>query len=486
MEGWTTIRFLHAQGKSIKAIAAELGVARNTVRLALRRDDTPKYQRARQPNQQLVPFEDAIERMVVVEQFIGSRIYREVRARGYTGGKTALYAHLKQRREAVPDARVTERFETGPAEQGQFDWSSYTVVLGGETTRVIVFCLTLGFSRRKFYWPSLVETQVAIFEALEVCLRHFGGVPKTLLVDNPKSFVSNADPAHFQWNTRFLELCGHYRFEPRACHPNRPRTKGKVERPFFYLEQHLIKGGTWQDLDGFGEALRRFSAEELDQQVHGTTRERPDERFARERDLLTPLPTRPFVGTHELVRKVSWDCLVSFEGSRYSVPWPYAAKQVWLRPSQGTRLVVRNQRGEEIACHHVSDQKGVTRIDPAHYAGLRGNHPRTKAMLTEAFARRFPDHVWFAEGVFAQQRTNGPTHVRAVLALADLYTHDALLTAFAKAREYTTFSHRFVRGLLEVTDATRPAAVPTHVIQPPLLIVPSDLGVYQRILETGR
>ena len=485
MAGWTTIRYLHAQGKSIKAIAAELGVARNTVRLAVRREEPPVYARPARPNPQLAPFAEEIERMVVVERFIGSRIVRELTARGYTGGETAVYAFLRQRKEARPDPRLTMRYETEPGEQGQFDWSPYTVSLGGLTTRVVVFCLTLGFSRRKVYLPSLVETQVAIFEALEESFGSVGGAPKKILVDNARAFVTDADPARFAWNIRFLELCGHYRVEPVACAPGRPRTKGKVERPFFYLEQHLIKGGAWADLDAFAADLLRFSAE-CDALVHGTTGERPIDRFERERDLLTPLPTRPFVGTHEAVRKVSWDCLVSFGGSRYSVPWPYAAKQVWLRPSRGTHLAVRNQRGEEIARHALSARTGVTVLDPAHYTGLRTDQPRTRALLAEAFARRFPDHGDFAEGVVAQQRTNAAAHLRAVLALAEVYAPEALATAFAAARAYNTYSHRFVRGLLEASDATRRDRPPAHALQPPLLTVAADLRPYQRILEAGR
>src|SRR5688572_10180820 len=107
VEGWTTIRYLHAQGKSIKAIATELGVERNTVRLALRREGPPQYQRRPRPNPQLLPFADEIERMVVVERFIGSRILRELRARGYAGGATALYTTLRQRKEGEPDPRLT-------------------------------------------------------------------------------------------------------------------------------------------------------------------------------------------------------------------------------------------------------------------------------------------------------------------------------------------------------------------------------------------
>lgn len=503
MEGWTTIRYLHAQGKSVKAIAAEVGVARNTVRLALRRDGPPKYQRPPRPNPQLVPFADEIERMVVVERFIGSRIMRELRARGYAGGATPLYAYLRRRKEGLPDPRLTVRFETPPGHQGQFDWSPYTVLLGGLTTKLVVFSLTLGFSRRKLFLPSLVETQPAIFEALEGSWRYFGGTTQELLVDNPRAFVTNADPARFAWNRHFLELCGHYRIQPIACHPNRPRTKGKVERPFFSLEQQLIKGGAWADLDDFARALLAYS-QELDQQIHGTTAERPSDRFERaggERVSLTPLPGRPFVGTHEEQRKVSWDCLVSFGGSRYSVPWQYAAKQVWLRPSRGTHLTVRDQHGEEIARHAVATRKGITVLDPAHYAGLRTDQPRGKALLTHVFLRQFPDHGAFVEGLVAQQHHNAGKHLRVVLALAEVYTTEAVAAALAAARDYNTYSQRFVRGVLEAGDATRRARSmdgagtvghalrprePLHASPVPVMHVTADLGVYQRLLESAR
>lgn len=505
MEGWTTIRYLHAQGKSIKAIAAEVGVARNTVRLALRREGPPRYQRPPRANPQLVPFADEIERMVVGERFIGSRILRELRKRGYAGGATALYAYLRRRTVGLPDPRLTVRFETAPGQQAQFDWSPYTVRLGGLATKVVVFSLTLGYSRRKLFLPSLVETQPAIFEALETSWRSFGGTTQELLVDNPRAFVTNANPVRFAWNRHFLELCGHYRIQPIACHPHRPRTKGKVERPFFSLEQQLIKGGAWADLDDLARALLAYS-QELDHQLHGTTGERPIDRFEREggeRACLTPLPTQLFVGTHEEVRKVSWDCLVSFGGTRYSVPWPYAAQQVWLRPSRGTHLLVRNQHGEEIACHALATRKGVTVLDPVHYAGLpdgRSDQPRSKALLTHVFLQRFPDHAAFVDGLVAQQDNNAGKHLRVVLSLAEVYTTEAMEAALHAAREYHTYSHRFIRGLLEAGDATRRdravgegmAGMAGHVRPslPPasalVLRVTADLGVYQRVLEAAR
>ena len=447
MEAWTTIRYLHAQGKSLRAIAKELGLSRNTVRAALRAENPPRYRRPKRQNSALEPFLPQIEQMVVEQHFIGSRILRELRALGYAGGKTPLYEYLRTLKVETDRSRVTERFETAPAQQGQFDWSPYTVLLGGVVTRVIVFCLTLAFSRRKFYWPSLDESQASVFEALDAGLHYFGGSPKQLLVDNARVFVSDASSQHFAWNRHFLELCGHYGIEPRACQPSRPRTKGKVERPFFYLEQHFIKGHTWEHFGEFARALAAFSRDELDTLIHTTTGERPIDRFQGERALLTPLPAAPFIGTHEEMRKVSWDCLLSFAGSRYSVPWPYAGKHVWLRTSQGLKLIVRNQAGEQIATHPLSARKGSTNIDPAHYEGLRQALPKTRVLLEEAFLHLFPQHGHFIEGLLIQQKNNALRNLRAILGLAEVYPREALAAAFVAAKEYNTCSQRFIRGL---------------------------------------
>ncbi len=54
MEGWTTIRYLQAQGKSIHAIAKELGVTRKVVRRALASaEERPTSERAKQANPKL-------------------------------------------------------------------------------------------------------------------------------------------------------------------------------------------------------------------------------------------------------------------------------------------------------------------------------------------------------------------------------------------------------------------------------------------------
>ncbi len=486
MEAWTTVRYLAAQGKPIRTIARELGLARNTVRAALKADTAPQYTRPPRPNPQLVPFHEAIRRMRSEQGLIGSRILRELRAQGYTGGQTALYAYLRQVKAAQPDPRVTMHFETPPGQQGQFDWSPYTVLLGEQPTHIVAFGLTLGYSRRKHYWLSRDETQSSVFEALEAAFTHFGGVPKELLVDNAKVFVQDAHPARFTWNPHFLAFCGHYAVQPIACAPYWPRTKGKVERPFFYLEQQFLKGQRWPDFDALVAALARFEADDLDLRVHATTQERPRDRFRSEQPLLTPLPVTAFLGAHEESRTVSWDCLVAFGGSRYSVPWRYAGERVWVRGSQGVRLHVRSQQGERIASHALAAVKGSTVIDPAHYEGLTPRLPKTRALAKQTFLSRFPEHDWFLEGLLAQHPPNGTAQLRAVLALAELYPTGEVLAAFAAARQYQAFSHAFVRGVLESSGTVATPAASRPVATPPLGRLSADLTAYQAVLEAGR
>ncbi len=486
VEARTTIRYLHAQGVGIRAIASQLGLARNTVRAAIRAPSPPTRTRAKRANPHLAPFAAPIATMLFEQRFIGSRILRELETLGYRGGPTALYAYLAQLKAERASPRGVERFETGPGEQAQFDWSPYQIALGDGVRRVVLFGLILGYSRRKYYLASLDETQSSAFAALEQGFAHFGGVAKRLLVDNAKVLVADARPATFAWNAHFLELCGHYQIEPVACQVRRPQTKGKIERPFFYIEEHFIKGGRFADLDDLNGQLARFQAEELDLRVHGTTQARPLDRFAAERPYLTPLPVGRFISRLDEVRKVSLDCLVSYGGSRYSVPQQYAERQVWVRPVLGTRLEIHAQHGECIATHPLTTAKGSLVIQQEHYAGLRQRTPLTKVIISAAFLARFPDQQAFLEGLLAAHPTGPALLLRAVLDLAASYPDDALRAAFAAAVQHRCYTLPFLRGLIEQHAPRQEvpqrlavvlAALPTQPVTRPLT-------VYQQLLDS--
>jgi hypothetical protein len=122
---------------------------------------------------------------------------------------------------------------------------------------------------------------------------------------------------------------------------------------------------------------------------------------------------------------------------------------VWLLPSHGANLVILNSKREVIAEHELSASKGATILKRDHYASLRRGTPRTYVLLAQDFLAQFPHHAEFLEGLTAQHKLNPADHLRAILVLAGLYESASMERVFHLAREYNTYSHAFVRGLLE-------------------------------------
>src|SRR5262245_50390813 len=96
-------------------------------------------------------------------------------------------------------------------------------------------------------------------------------------------------------NLEFLRFAHHWSFTARACRPYRAQTKGKVERPVRYLRSNFVYGRTFLH-DADLETQRQHWLEQVaNVRVHGTTGERPCERFERdERLVLQPLAPRPY------------------------------------------------------------------------------------------------------------------------------------------------------------------------------------------------
>src|SRR5436853_7695386 len=129
-------------------------------------------------------------------------------------------------------------------------------------------------------------------------------------------------------------------------------------------------------------------------------------------------------------RKVSWDCLVSYQGNRYSVPATYAGKLVWLLPSRGSHVLVLDAKRDVLADHQLSPTKGTIVMRPEHYAPLRRGTARTYVVLAEQFLKQFPQRSSFLEGLLAQHKLDPTRHLHGIMDLASLY--DAAVNAGIK------------------------------------------------------
>jgi transposase len=447
MEDWVTIKNLKTKqpGKSNRAIARELGISHNTVKAALEKNEVPEYRRSGSSQSELLVFHEVLIEMLTVKKFKGSRIFNELKSKGYKGGKTSLYLYLSRIRPT--ENKFFTPYETGPGEQAQFDWSPYSVMIGGNLNMIYVYSYINSFSRYQILEVSLSQNQGVILEALESSMVESDGVCQRLQTDNAKSFVINASTNNFKWNPRYLNFCAHYGFMPTRSLPGHPWSKGKVEKPFSYLENHFIAGNSFEDFFDLQRKLKNFQ-EENNRRIHSVTKSAAIDLFEQEKLSLLSLPETRYVGIKEDNRKASNDCLLSYNGSRYSVPWMFAGKWVWIKISKGYFLQIYSQANKLIATHELTTKKGIVVINKDHYKNFklyRGSFENLKLKFLEIF----PGQEMFIEKIKAQKRINVTSHLHQIISLSKLYTKDDFLEALNKCMEYNVFSHSFISGYLE-------------------------------------
>ena len=242
-------------GASIRRIARDLGLARNTVSGVLAQVQaqwagtdaaTPSRRRSRQLDQYEPVLQELLGRY---PDLTAMRLLDELRQRGFSGGYTAVRQRLRELRPKAAPAPVI-RFETGPGLQAQMDYAVYDIDFTSEgRRRVYLFSYILGYSRRQYL--RFVETQdfaTTVREHVRA-FAHLGGVAATCLYDNQKVVVTAHEDGVPIYNARFLAFATHYGYRPVACRPRRPQTKGKVERPFAYVESSLFNGRTFETLE---------------------------------------------------------------------------------------------------------------------------------------------------------------------------------------------------------------------------------------------
>ena len=209
------------KGKSIKEIARDLRISRNTVRKILRSGGTAfSYEREVQPRPRLGRWKADLDRMLTEnvgkaarERLTLIRLFEELRALGYAGGYDAVrrYARSWGREHASQTAAVFVPLSFAPGEAYQFDWSHEIVLMNGVTVTVKVAHLRLCHSRMMFIRAYPRETQEMVFDAHERAFAFFRGACTRGIYDNMKTAVETVFVGkERQYNRRFLQMCAHH------------------------------------------------------------------------------------------------------------------------------------------------------------------------------------------------------------------------------------------------------------------------------------
>jgi len=366
---WREIHRLAGAQTTVSEIARTLMLDRKTVRRCLRQVAWQPYERAASDTI-LTPHTAWLTTRAPEVDYSARILWQELRQhRAYAGSYETVKRWVRPHRDATLRAAATwTRFETPPGEQSQIDWGQAVVRLGGERVVRHIFVLTLGYSRRAFYEPCEHETLHDLLDAHERAFAYFGGHTREHLYDRPRTVCLGGQGDRVRWNGTFKAFADFWGFEPRVCRPYRAQTKGKVEAGVKYFRRNFLPGRTFRDDLDLREQVQAWMTTVADVRVHGTTHERPCDRFVLERPSLVSTTGHPsFLVEAEATRIVATDYLVSFETNRYSVPYGLIGHTVQVR-RVGPDVVIRH-RGTVVATHPVAAGKYQLHIRPEHGPG---------------------------------------------------------------------------------------------------------------------
>ncbi len=342
------------------------------------------------------------------------------------------------------------RMECEPGEEAQIDFGTGAPIVGadGRRRRTHVFRIVLSHSRKAYSEAVLRQTTDDFIRCMENAFHHFGGVPKTLVIDNLKAAVIKADWFDPELNPKIQSFCTHYDTVVLPTKPRMPRHKGKVERGVDYVQNNALKGRRFSSLNEQNEHLLRWETTVADTRIHGTTRQQVKKAFEREMSALLPLPVERYPFFHEARRKVNRDGHVEVDKAYYSVPTEYLSRRVWAR--WDSRVVrVFNQRMEQIA-FHVKREPGRFSTQDRHI------HPRKRSgvekgaayLLNKTSLIGTATSRW-AEQMIHQRGVEGVRVLMGLLNLAHRHQSEAIEEACTIASTHGAYRLRTIRELLK-------------------------------------
>lgn len=487
----------HRDRKSIRQIAREYKLSRNTVRKVVRNEATEfTYDRkAAQPLPKLAPYQemltsylDADAAKLPKEQRTAIVMYEELQRQGFEGGYDSVRRYVQKWRSNEAGRKVTAYIPQSfdPGEAFQFDWSYEQVELGGTVVTVKVAHFRLCYSRASLCIAYARESLEMVLDAHVRAFEFFGGICRKGIYDNLKTVVTKVLMGKDRtFNRRFQNLASHYLFEPIACTPAAGWEKGQVESQVKFMRHRLfVPRLKFADIDEMNQWLadrcRTMAAGHIHPEFKDGT---VAEYFEQERQHLMAVGS-PFDGYKETPARASTTALVSYDRNRYSVEASVVGRTVMVR-AYADRLVFVHD-GNVIAEHRRQFGRNKIIYDPWHYIEVLKYKPG-------ALRNGAPFKEWALPEPLMQIRellgrhADGDRQFVGILSAVSTYGLDAVAAACAEAVSAGTASRDVVLNTLSrqrdesiVTDC----AIPLHL--PELKTLPlANCNRYDELLSGG-
>jgi transposase len=468
------IQALRERGWSYRRIGRELGIHRETVKRYVEqvlagqnRPNLPTGSDGQNrpnpptgnsgPASRCGPFGDFI--LAGLERGLSyQRIWQDLRSEfGFPGAYDSVKRYAG--RLAAANPLPFRRMECEPGAEVQVDFGAGAPViipegeplpLGVKTRRrkTHVFRIVLSHSRKAYSEVVYRQTTEDFIRCLENAFWHFGGVPRTLVIDNLKAAVTRADWYDPDINWKVRSFCEHYGTAILPTRPGTPRHKGKVERIVGYVQDNALKGRTFPSLAEQNRYLLNWEMQTADNRIHGTTQKQVGQCFEEvERPALLPLPISRFPFFEEGKRIVSRDGHIEVAKAYYSVPPEYLGRTVWARWE--SRIVrIFDDRMRQIA-EHVRMEPGRFSTNPRHISSRKiSGIERGTAWMLNKVSLIGPKSSQWGEAMLARRGIEGVRVLQGLMSLTHRHAADSVEKACEIAHSHGAYRLRDVRALI--------------------------------------
>ena len=461
-----SIHTLHARGWSARRIARELDLHRETVGRELRISKPAKVATGSAAEAEAKPAKVATGSRSLCEP------HREIITAGLVQGLSAIRIHqdlvadhafsgryntVKRFVHALSEAAPLpfRRIETAAGEEMQVDFGQGAPVIdptSGKRRRPHLFRATLSFSRKGYSEVVWRQDTESFLRCLENAFRHFGGVPKTVIPDNLKAAVLQADWFDPELNPKLTSFAEHYGTVILPTKPRTPQHKGKVEAGVKYVQNNALKARSFASLAEQNHYLDQWEVRVADTRIHGTVRQQVEALFTQqEQPALQPLPAGIFPCFHEARRCVHRDGYVEYKKAYYSVPPEHVGRQVWVR-GDSKLLHVYTLLMRQIAVHTLIEP-GRFATDQTHvHPHKRNAIERGGEYLLERCKLIGPHSGAWAAAIYGNRGPIGMRVLQGLLQLARKHPVGQLEAASEKAVRHACWRLRDLRRLMAQGD----------------------------------
>ncbi|WP_071461301.1 IS21 family transposase [Bacillus massilinigeriensis] len=370
---------LRERGFKIAAISKKLGISRNSVYRYLDmsfEEATDWVSTLKTRSKKLDPYRDIILIWLKEHPDLSSaqiEDWLKERVPTIKVGSSTLRSYVSELRDTyhipkvirIRDHEAVEELPMGM--QVQVDWGETKVKTSlNREVKLYFISFVLSHSRYKYVeWQDRPFTTRDTIRCHESAFQYFGGMPEEIVYDQDHLITVSENAGDIIYTGDFQAYKQERSFRVYLCRKADPQTKGKIENVVKFVKGSFAKNRVFFNLESWNEKCLAWLERTGNQNVHNTTKKRPAEVHALEKQHLRPVSSLLSFESdlsNSITRAVHKDNVIKYKSNRYSLPLgtyrPRGNNTVYVEIKESELIIRATPQGEILARHRLALGKG--------------------------------------------------------------------------------------------------------------------------------